>query len=53
MTSVCESFRRLDKNNLSGQIPEDVAKLPGLTFLDLSSNNLSGPVPKIYAHDYR
>jgi hypothetical protein len=31
-----QSARRLDRNNLSGQIPVDVANLAGLTFLYVS-----------------
>ncbi|KAE9594323.1 putative non-specific serine/threonine protein kinase [Lupinus albus] len=39
----------LVKNKLSGQIPQLVANLTGLSFLDLSFNNLSGHSPKILA----
>ncbi|KAI9198249.1 hypothetical protein LWI28_012472 [Acer negundo] len=45
-------YRRLNKNNLSGQIPGPVANLTSLSFLDLSFNNLSGPTPKILAKGY-
>jgi len=35
----------LDNNNLSGQIPIEIANLKSLTYLQLSSNRLTGSVP--------
>ncbi|TYH89613.1 hypothetical protein ES332_D01G275400v1 [Gossypium tomentosum] len=36
---------RLDRNNLSGLIPQFFTKFPNLTCLSLSSVNFSGPIP--------
>ncbi|XP_074269917.1 protein STRUBBELIG-RECEPTOR FAMILY 3-like [Silene latifolia] len=35
----------LNKNNLTGQIPDSFQQVSGLINLDLSGNNLSGPLP--------
>ncbi|KAG6658377.1 hypothetical protein CIPAW_04G156600 [Carya illinoinensis] len=35
----------LSRNAISGQIPEELGSLPGLTELDLSENQLSGLIP--------
>ncbi|PWA65348.1 NSP-interacting kinase 1 [Artemisia annua] len=37
---------RLNNNSLSGPIPQLVANMTQLAFVDLSFNNLSGPVPR-------
>ena len=39
-----ESFD-LSRNNLSGEIPQSIAKLTFLSVLNLSDNNLSGRIP--------
>ena len=35
----------LNRNHISGQIPESISNLQQLSSLDLSSNNLFGPIP--------
>ena len=35
----------MSRNNLTGSIPEILASLPYLQFLDVSNNNLSRPLP--------
>ncbi|KAK3159605.1 hypothetical protein QOZ80_1BG0048710 [Eleusine coracana subsp. coracana] len=43
----CRSLERLDlsMNALVGPLPDALADLPELRYLDLSSNNFSGPIP--------
>ncbi|KAL0383711.1 UNVERIFIED_CONTAM: putative inactive leucine-rich repeat receptor-like protein kinase [Sesamum calycinum] len=36
----------LADNSFAGEIPESLADLPVLTYLDLSKNNLTGPIPQ-------
>ncbi|CAN1122922.1 Probable leucine-rich repeat receptor-like protein kinase At1g35710 [Linum perenne] len=40
------STLKIDRNNLSGEVPSEIWKAPNLNLLDLSSNRLTGPIPK-------
>lgn len=43
-------YLSLGSNNLSGQIPEQLAELPALYYLNLSFNQLSGTIPSFIAN---
>jgi Leucine Rich Repeat (LRR) protein len=36
---------RLDENNLVGSVPNEIGRLTGLRWLDVSDNHLNGPLP--------
>ncbi|RYR61722.1 hypothetical protein Ahy_A04g018925 isoform A [Arachis hypogaea] len=46
------SNRRLNKNNLHGELPKSLANMTQLAFLDLSYNNISGPLSRISAKSF-
>eukprot|EP00588_Corethron_pennatum_P016586 CAMPEP_0194303406 /NCGR_PEP_ID=MMETSP0171-20130528/1275_1 /TAXON_ID=218684 /ORGANISM="Corethron pennatum, Strain L29A3" /LENGTH=941 /DNA_ID=CAMNT_0039054301 /DNA_START=46 /DNA_END=2871 /DNA_ORIENTATION=- len=36
----------LDKNNLTGELPQEITELPYLTILDMDNNSISGTLPR-------
>jgi hypothetical protein len=50
-SSVASLPRRLDlsTNSFVGPLPDALADLPGLLYLNLQGNNFSGPIPSSFA----